>query len=128
MSALGQKRTHAVQQRISALPPIADICSATRDVRFGPIADMRRLNQTLRRRGEQWLRAWSSRRCGSPVVRLTPLLRHIAVMGHAGIGIFPWVGGSRTQTLALRQNGPRLSRIDWLAIGANIVAGRVILF
>ena len=41
MSALGQKRTHAVQQRMSALPPKADMCGATRDVRFGPKADIR---------------------------------------------------------------------------------------
>jgi len=40
MSALGQKQTHAVQTGMSALPPKADMCSATRDVRFGPIADM----------------------------------------------------------------------------------------
>ena len=56
MSALGQKQTYAVQQPMSALPPIAtakadmsqmvmsalppkaDMCGATRDVRFGPIA------------------------------------------------------------------------------------------
>jgi hypothetical protein len=36
MSALGHKRTFAVQNGMSALPPIADICSATRDVRFVP--------------------------------------------------------------------------------------------
>ena len=59
MSALGQKRTYAVQQPMSALlsiatakadfpqnvmsalPPIADMCGATRDVRFVPIADIR---------------------------------------------------------------------------------------
>ena len=40
MSALGQKRTCAVQNVMSALPPKADVCSATRDVRFVPIADM----------------------------------------------------------------------------------------
>jgi hypothetical protein len=40
MSASGHKRTFAVQNGMSALPPIADICSATRDVRFVPIADM----------------------------------------------------------------------------------------
>jgi len=28
------------QQAMSALPPKADLCGATRDVRFGPIADM----------------------------------------------------------------------------------------
>ena len=58
MSALGQKRTYAAQQvmsalppiatakadmpqkSMSALPPIADMCSAVADVRFGPIADI----------------------------------------------------------------------------------------
>ena len=40
MSALGQKQTFAPQKVMSALPPIADMCSATRDVRFGPIADI----------------------------------------------------------------------------------------
>src|SRR5262249_58510587 len=36
MSALGQKRTYAVQKGMSALPPKADMCGAARDVRFGP--------------------------------------------------------------------------------------------
>ena len=40
MSALGQKRTFAVQKGMSALPPKADICSALGDVRFVPIADI----------------------------------------------------------------------------------------
>jgi hypothetical protein len=58
MSALGQKQTYAVQHGMSALLPIAtvkadsrklvmsaflpkaDMCSATGDVRFGPIADI----------------------------------------------------------------------------------------
>jgi hypothetical protein len=40
MSALGQKQTRAVQQVMSALPPKADMCDATTDVRFGPIADI----------------------------------------------------------------------------------------
>ena len=29
-----------MQKGMSALPPIADMCGATRDVRFVPIADM----------------------------------------------------------------------------------------
>ena len=33
--ALGQKQTFAVQNVMSALPPIADMCGATRHVRFG---------------------------------------------------------------------------------------------
>src|SRR5262249_21445185 len=40
MSALGQKQTFAPQNVMSALPPKADMCGATRDVRFGPIADI----------------------------------------------------------------------------------------
>jgi len=55
MSALGQKRTYATQQAVSALslmatakadktvmsalPPIADVCGAAAHVCFGPIAD-----------------------------------------------------------------------------------------
>ena len=41
MSALGQKRTCAAQNAMSALPPKADMCAATRDVRFVPEADIR---------------------------------------------------------------------------------------
>src|SRR5262245_29839136 len=40
MSALGQKRTYAVQNGMSALHPQADMCSALADGRFGPIADI----------------------------------------------------------------------------------------
>ena len=40
MSALGHKRTFAVQYLMSALHLKADMCSATRDVRFVPIADI----------------------------------------------------------------------------------------
>ena len=37
---MGQKQTFAVQNAMSALHPIADMCGATRDVRFVPIADI----------------------------------------------------------------------------------------
>src|SRR5262249_19063073 len=40
MSALGQKRTFAVQNGMSALPPKADMCGAKGNVRYGPIADI----------------------------------------------------------------------------------------
>ena len=40
MSAVDQKRTLAVQEPMSALPLKADMCGATRDVRFGPKADI----------------------------------------------------------------------------------------
>jgi hypothetical protein len=49
MSALGQKRTFAVQNIMSALPPKADICSALGHVRFVPITDMRRFEPQNRR-------------------------------------------------------------------------------
>src|SRR5262245_41819727 len=39
MSALGQKQTYAAQKGMSAITPKADMCGATRDVRFGPKAD-----------------------------------------------------------------------------------------
>jgi len=38
MSALGQKQTYAAQYVMSALPPIADMCGAARNVRLGPKA------------------------------------------------------------------------------------------
>jgi hypothetical protein len=41
MSAMGQKQTCAVQNGMSALPPIADMCSALGDVRFVPITDIK---------------------------------------------------------------------------------------
>ena len=67
MSALGQKRTCAAQKVMSALPPIADICSALADVRFVPKADIRL--QTLEKhlafvRSPQASRS-QSHRCGS---------------------------------------------------------------
>ena len=40
MSALGQKQTCALQKVMSALPPKADMCGATKDVCFGPIVDI----------------------------------------------------------------------------------------
>ena len=40
MSALGHKRTYAVQKGMSALPPKADMCGALAHVRFVPIADI----------------------------------------------------------------------------------------
>ena len=40
MSALGQKQAFAIQKGMSALPPKADMCSATQNVRFVPIADI----------------------------------------------------------------------------------------
>ena len=51
MSALGQKQTFAVQTVMSALPPKADMCGATRDVRFVPKADIVPTRR-LHRRGQ----------------------------------------------------------------------------
>jgi len=40
MSALGHKRTFALQWTMSALPPKADMCGALGHVRFGPKTDI----------------------------------------------------------------------------------------
>jgi hypothetical protein len=40
MSALGKKQTFALQKAMSALLPNADMCGATGDVRYEPIADI----------------------------------------------------------------------------------------
>ena len=45
MSALGQKQTFALQNAMSALPPIADICSALAHVCFVPITDIEGLRE-----------------------------------------------------------------------------------
>jgi hypothetical protein len=45
MSALGHKRTFCDVEAMSALPPKAGICVATRDVRFGPKADIQACNE-----------------------------------------------------------------------------------
>ena len=52
MSAFGHKQAFAVQKGMSALPPKADMCSATRYVRFVPIADISRLFDHLIGGGE----------------------------------------------------------------------------
>jgi len=59
MSALGHKRTFAVQNGMSALPSRADICSATRDVCFGPKADVENgvaspINKPTYSQGQDW--------------------------------------------------------------------------
>jgi hypothetical protein len=41
MSALGHKRTFALQKAMSALLLKADVCGANRHVCYGPIADIR---------------------------------------------------------------------------------------
>ena len=40
-SASGHKRTFRSASTMSALPPRGDMCGATRDVRYGPKADIR---------------------------------------------------------------------------------------
>jgi hypothetical protein len=47
MSALGQNQTFTPQNVMSALSPTADMCGATRDVRFGPKAGHCRLFDDL---------------------------------------------------------------------------------
>ena len=53
MSALGHQRTFAVQYVMSALHPKADMCSATRDVRLVPKADIGHLFDHLVGAGDE---------------------------------------------------------------------------
>src|SRR5262245_44219751 len=57
MSALGQTATCAPQKVMSPLPPKADMCSAARDVCYGPIADIKLV--TLRK---ECVLTWQRRR------------------------------------------------------------------
>ena len=50
MSTLGHKQTCAAHKPMSALPPKADMCTATRYVRFVPIADIAVFIRSPRRR------------------------------------------------------------------------------
>ena len=53
MSALGHKRTFFDAGAMSALPPKADVCSATRHVRFVPIADINDMSGAAATAGER---------------------------------------------------------------------------
>jgi hypothetical protein len=53
MSALGHKRTFAVQNGMSALPPKADMCGANTNVRFVPKADIGHLFDHLIGAGDE---------------------------------------------------------------------------
>ena len=78
MCALGHKRTYAVQRLMSALPPKADMCGATRDVRYGPIADIASLIDDFVGAGYQ--RRWHGepeRFCCFEVDRQLELGRHL---------------------------------------------------
>ena len=62
MSALGQKQTFAMQNGMSALHPKADMCSATRDVCFVPIADISQLGASFSFLGVNFLNELSGYR------------------------------------------------------------------
>jgi hypothetical protein len=65
MSALGHKRTFRSAITMSALPPKADMCSATRYVRFVPIADIAALFDHLVGACKQRRRYGEDKRLGS---------------------------------------------------------------
>jgi cytochrome c1 len=54
---------------MSALPPKADMCSATRDVRFGPIADIRAARTGMTAKCQQQEVAQQRDYSGSPAAR-----------------------------------------------------------
>src|SRR5262249_51703570 len=84
MSALSQKQTYALQNGMSALPPKADVCGATGDVRYGPKADIESVGQVAAF-GYRWVGSeWHNRayRCTAVRARHDPyseqgFMRHI---------------------------------------------------
>ena len=65
LSAKCQKQTCAVQNAMSALPPIADMCGATRDVCFVPIADISHTCHSATR--EQAMADFKARWCATKI-------------------------------------------------------------
>ena len=62
MLALRHKRKFEPQNVSSALPPIADMCGAARDVRFGPKADICKGRQiAVTQRREDAMKDFNSR-------------------------------------------------------------------
>ena len=84
LSALGQKQTFAVHQPMSALPPKADMCGATRHVRFGPIADIATYSITSSARASS--AGGTVRPSALAVLRLE---RHQYTRGLVGLGSAP---------------------------------------
>ena len=74
MSALGQKQTFAMQKSMSALPPKADMCSATRHVRYVPIADIAHGKGAVDAAPVQFTKPWLlwSHHCGQ-ILQMTPV-------------------------------------------------------
>jgi hypothetical protein len=68
MSALGHKRTCAMQKAMSALPPIATLIAFFRHAWFGPQADISRLfdHFSARSAGKGWLPKHHDRSSASP--------------------------------------------------------------
>jgi len=65
MSTLGQKQTCAAQKVMSALPPKADMCSATRDVRLCQKRTLARLFDDLVGASDECVRDVDAQRLGS---------------------------------------------------------------
>ena len=92
MSASGHKQTFAVQNSMSALPPKADMCGATRDVRFVPIADIAEFTRYIIGDGDQpWrhLDAEHSRRLTVDDELEFGRLQHRQSAGFAPLRILP---------------------------------------
>ena len=73
---LGNKRTFAVQNGMSALPPKADLCSATRYVRFVPIADSCSATKRIVIRSPRRRSSSTARAPDGNVDTKTKMLRH----------------------------------------------------
>ena len=124
MSALGHKRTYAVQKGMSALPPKADMCGATRDVRFGPIAgtfcrNIRRTDgESVRADISNLLKAITTGQTSNLFIITTPLICKMWSMltDQKGVSAFP----------NLTPQGGSINGIAVL-VSDGVTAGQVVL-
>src|SRR4029077_16723518 len=120
ISALCQKQTCAVQKGMSALPPKADMCSATRYVRFVPKADIRaELDVCCRAEVDigAYSRSVSARMInefGSVIPRDLAAFRLRANSNRVGRSIGKSVGRAPLRTLSMY---PATRRISSLVLG-----------
>jgi hypothetical protein len=126
-SALGHKRTFCDARAMSALPPTADMCGATRDVRFGPIADIRAITrgQPLGAKGRQYrpsrTAACRGQTLGGSPTRMSPTAIEC---DYSRLAIPNCIGGAKCRKLGARASSgavlDRTTRVNRLHIKGGI--------
>src|SRR5262245_51100287 len=129
MSALGQKRTCAGQQVMSALPPKADMCSAVANVRFGPKADITApcLPRTRRQyREREGLHSGRSLKGGHSICRRALVKQKWRLLFHQiALALIKLAASRNHDDLERSLAVPRFHAIRDSAKGRNTTNGRI---